>query len=982
LALRAGTALLVPVALAGPAAAQTSEWIGGTGVYEAGVNWSPSVAPVGAGQSARFTIGPGAIAVDTAVAPDSWIIANTGTSNISFGGRGSVAFGTAAGLTHDSATITTIEIAIGGAGAQIRQNSGTLELLNAGNNFTGDITVNGGMLKGAAAGTLGASVGAVTVNGPGSTLDLGGFTHDKAELRLQNGGAIRNGTYRTGSTIHLESGSVSASLTGAGSVEKTTSGTVTLSGSNSYSGATTVTAGTLLAGAANAFSANSATTVFGTLDLGGFDQSIGILDGNGTVTNSGGAAKLTLVRDGTIADFNGAITNGSGTMALVKNGTGILTLGGIGSNYTGGTTINGGVLAAGVAGAFVGNTAYTVNGGMLQLGNFDLVMSSLSGAGGMVQLGTATLTLNQAADTRYDGRLAGTGTFTKTGAGTLLLTGDSSGFAGTTTVKAGKLVVGQGDSGALGGSLLVEAGGVLGGSGTIGGLTMAGGGMLAPGNSIGTLTVNGDLSLGAGSIYAVEIGGSGANDRIEVAGRATLGGAKVEVTALDSEISYRDGQSYTILTAAGGIGGAFDPAVLSRSAFLDASLVQGVNAVDLTIALKGSEPQEPGTPEEPGTPPLFTTVAATANQWQTARALDTLQQSGPSLVLYNKLLVLSAGEARVAFEQLSGEINASVQTGLVEDGRLLRDAVNQRIRAAFEGRGAAALPVMAYGSGGPELAAASTNRFAAWGAAFGSWGKSHGDGNAAGFDRSTGGFIAGFDGFVTETWRVGLVTGYSRSSIEVDERRSSADSDNYHLGLYAGGKWDALSFRSGLTHSWSDVDTNRIVAFPGFSDSLLGDYDAGLTQLFGEVGYDLKAGGVELEPFANLAYAHLKTDGFTERGGAAALAVEGKSNDLAFATLGLRAATDFDLGGTKATARGMIGWRHAFGDTTPFVTQSFAGSQSFAIAGTPLAKDNAVIEAGLDFAVSTAATLGIAYQGKLASGAQDHGVRANLAVRF
>ena len=78
----------------------------------------------------------------------------------------------------------------------------------------------------------------------------------------------------------------------------------------------------------------------------------------------------------------------------------------------------------------------------------------------------------------------------------------------------------------------------------------------------------------------------------------------------------------------------------------------------------------------------------------------------------------------------------------------------------------------------------------------------------------------------------------------------------------------------------------------------------------------------------------------------------------------------------------MIGWRHAFGDTTPFVTQSFAGSQSFAIAGTPLAKDNAVIEAGLDFAVSTAATLGIAYQGQLASGAQDHGVRANLAVRF
>lgn len=64
------------------------------------------------------------------------------------------------------------------------------------------------------------------------------------------------------------------------------------------------------------------------------------------------------------------------------------------------------------------------------------------------------------------------------------------------------------------------------------------------------------------------------------------------------------------------------------------------------------------------------------------------------------------------------------------------------------------------------------------------------------------------------------------------------------------------------------------------------------------------------------------------------------------------------------------------------VAQSLAGSQPFVIAGTPLARDNAVIEAGVDLVVSPAATLGLAYQGQLAAGAQDHGVRANLALRF
>ncbi|MBR2691971.1 MAG: autotransporter domain-containing protein, partial [Aquamicrobium sp.] len=90
----------------------------------------------------------------------------------------------------------------------------------------------------------------------------------------------------------------------------------------------------------------------------------------------------------------------------------------------------------------------------------------------------------------------------------------------------------------------------------------------------------------------------------------------------------------------------------------------------------------------------------------------------------------------------------------------------------------------------------------------------------------------------------------------------------------------------------------------------------------------------------------------------------------------------FDIGSTKATVRGMIGWRHAYGDVTPTISQAFTGSSAFTIAGAPIARDAAVIEAGLDFAIAPQATLGLSYHGQVGSKASDHGVRADLSVKF
>lgn len=172
------------------------------------------------------------------------------------------------------------------------------------------------------------------------------------------------------------------------------------------------------------------------------------------------------------------------------------------------------------------------------------------------------------------------------------------------------------------------------------------------------------------------------------------------------------------------------------------------------------------------------------------------------------------------------------------------------------------------------------------------------------------------------------------------------------------------------------------MAFPGFSDSLKGDYNAGTAQVFGELGYGMRAGNVGFEPFANLAYVNLHTDGFTEKGGAAALSSAGATTDATFSTLGLRASTTFDLGDVSTTARGTLGWKHAFGDVTPLATMAFAGGAPFTIAGVPITRDAAVVEAGLDLAIAPGATLGVSYDGQFASGLSDQSVRANFNWKF
>ncbi|CAI1034057.1 autotransporter outer membrane beta-barrel domain-containing protein [Serratia grimesii] len=565
----------------------------------------------------------------------------------------------------------------------------------------------------------------------------------------------------------------------------------------------------------------------------------------------------------------------------------------------------------------------------------------------------------------------------------------------------------------------IKAGGTLGGNGTLGQTEILSGGHISPGDgNIGTLTLQRYLNFIGESFYDVDIAGDGSSDKLVVAGKTTISDqAKVQVTALDPQTSYQTGQSYRILTSQGGIDGQFAEAI-SKSAFLDVALNHSANAVDLTIAQKGGGEnpggenpggenpggenpggenpggenpggenpggenpggenpggENPGG-ENPGEPGIFQTVAQTSNQWNTAGALSTLTQSGPSLALYNAVLLLSAPEAREAFNQLSGEVYPSMQSNLIAGSTMLFNVLNQRMLRVFDND---PLPVPSLAMTLVRPTQAENN--GVWGQTFGSWTRNSGNENVGKLDGNTSGFLLGADHKLADhSVRVGGYFGYSRGDYNIDSRRSKSDSDNYHLGLYAAGQQDAFSLRGALGYTWHRLENERNVNFGNYSDRLKADYDADSLLAFTEAGYRFGQSDANLEPFVNLSYIRLHTDNFQEKGGAAALSVRNETMNTFYSTLGVRGFTELP---NNVSLYGSLGWQHAYGDKSTSSRMAFAGSDAFITQGTAVDDNLMVADVGVSVKLTRSTTLDLGYQGQYGADTQVNAVNANIRWSF
>lgn len=793
----------------------------------------------------------------------------------------------------------------------------------------GTLTVNGGSLE--LSSTANAYTGGTFLNGgvlsissdanlgrTGTTVTFdGGTLRGTAALSARRDMVLNAG----GGTFQADAPmAVTGTVSGIGGLTKTGGSTLTLSAVNGYTGTTTISSGTLALTGAGAIANSTRVVADGGFDISGISATgtpIQSLAGGGTVAL--GDRALTLSHAG---DTFGGVISGTGAL-VIGGGTEVLT----GTNtYTGGTSIQ--------------------SGGTLQLGTggtTGVIVGDVANRGALI--------IHRSDNVTMAGVFTGDGTIRQIGAGLTRFTADSTGFTGTTRVEAGTLAV----DGTLGGSMQVLAGARLQGNGTVGPLSVAG--TVAPGNSIGTLHVAGDFSQAAGSVYQVEVDPiTTKSDQLLISGKATLAqGAQLQVTRTEAT-SYRLNTRYTVLTATGGLTGTYQLTGDTQSAFVKLVDVYDANNVYLMAEKVRS----------------FTDVAQTPNQHAVGGALDQATGSDDMLTAIGWLP--DEASARDAFDQLSGEIHASLKTALIEDTRFVREAALSRLRVDDCGASLSRTTVTTS----PDGACVDGKRgFDTWGQVYGATGSLDTDGNAHRLKRHLSGFLLGADRSLGKGWRVGGLAGYHRA--DVDVRADDARVGQFHLGGYAGWQSGPNALRFGASHTWASADVKREVRFSGFVDALSSRQDSRLLQVFGEAARRVDAGKLAMEPFAQLAYVLLHSDALAEQGGLAALRASSGNDSVGFATAGLRLSREVNA---RTRLQAQFGWRRAFGDTTPTRAMRFADQTGFDVRGLPIARDAATLELGAETQWRPGATLSLVYSGQYAGALEDHSFRLRASWMF
>ena len=863
----------------------------------------------------------------------SFAVSEIGSKYVGFDGYKKVGTGTwsLTGTTTQN-TPWTIEggvlqisqdASLGSASSNLTLNGGTLQT-------TAGMDMSRNIVLGANNGTLLTSGGTVTANGvisgAGGLTKAGGST-----LVLTRDNTYTGGTTVTGGRLALGNGGTTGSVKGnialtGGDLEINRSNSIVLDNTISGTGALYQTGtGTTIITGENTYTGQTDIQA-GTLQVGN-GGTTGSINGTSGVNVAQGAA-LAMNRSDNVV-FN-PVVSGAGSLRQVGTGTTTLT----GENtYTGQTDIQAGTLQLG-------------NGGTT--GSINATSGLNVGSGG-------TLAFNRSDDLTFSNVVSGDGSIRKLNANRLNLTGDSSAFTGSTFVQSGNLAI----NGSLGGLVDVGNGATLSGNGTAGNVILRAGSTVAPGNSVGTLNTSGNFQQMAGSTYQVEIDTvKGTNDLIAVQGSAQIdNGAGINVRNVGGA-SYELDRRYKVLSATDGVTGKYtltgDTAI---SLFYRLEDQYDSNNVYLTAQQFRQ----------------FDELGETPNQRGVGKGLQSLKTppGTPPNPLFRAIAMLpDLGSAQYAFDQLSGEIYGSTKTGLIEDSRYVREATTQRLRTACD-------------DGNPGRAMDMKCGTSMWTQGFGSWSRIAGDGSAAQLDHNIGGLLLGVDTPVSDHVRAGVLAGYSRSSFKVNDRQSSAKSDNYELGVYGGGLWGRLGVNMGMNYTWHRVDTDRTVAFGTFREDLNSKYKANTFQVYSDVSYKMDAGQGSVEPFANLAYVKLNRDGYNEDGGYAALNSSKEKNGVTFSTLGLRAKAPFSVGRTSMAAEATLGWRHAFGSRNiSEVTHAFTGGSDFSATGVRLPEDVALVKAGLTSQVGEKVSVGLSYIGQFGSGLKENGLVGNVSVRF
>ena len=766
-----------------------------------------------------------------------------------------------------------------------------------------------------------------------------------------------------------------------GSLTKVGTGTLTLTGMNTYTGGTNLDGGIL---------AVNSDLNLGTGPLSFNGGTLEALGSGGGITSSKpvslAAGGGTFLADaGTASTLSGAIT---GVGAWTKAGPGTLTLTGT-NTYGGGTIVSAGTLqlgAGGTTGSITGNVA---NNGILAFNRSDVVTfgGMISGTGSVQQNGTGTTVLtgnntytggtiinagtlqlgaggttgsivgnvidngalifNRSDAVTFGGVISGTGTVVKLGAGTLTLPSANT-YTGATTVNGGSLIV---DGSIASANTLVFPGGLLGGQGIIRG-NLVNGGVVSPGSSPGTLTVNGNYTQNPNGTLRIEVAGlaPSQHDVLAVNGHASVAGT-VQLVRVGG-FNLRLGDEITFLTATGGVSGTFGNV---ENDFLATGSIVVFDVVYLpnAIVLQGTQ----GSFAE-----FALAFFGTPNSVAVGQALDSAvgDPRTSELIgflnnrtltdLFDALDLLSPEELTSIF--VIGVSLANVQTANLE--RRMDDI--RRGSTGFSSSGFAingSGPSFSEGfagvsgpegkSGPPVFAPIPQNRWGVFVTGIGEFTDVDSTFNASGYDLATGGFTTGIDYRIGSHFAIGLTGGYAYTHADLVNDSSIAVNGG-KLGLYATAFGSGFYLDTAVIGGLNGYDTRR-TALQGTAS---GDTLGGDLNVLVAAGYDWKKGGLSIGPTASFQYTLVGFGDFTESGSLAPLAYPGQHAESFRTAFGMKASYDWKIGPIHLIPEVRLAWQHEFGDTDYSLVSSFANraGNSFTVNGAEIGRDSMLLGAG------------------------------------
>lgn len=232
--------------------------------------------------------------------------------------------------------------------------------------------------------------------------------------------------------------------------------------------------------------------------------------------------------------------------------------------------------------------------------------------------------------------------------------------------------------------------------------------------------------------------------------------------------------------------------------------------------------------------------------------------------------------------------------------------------------------------------------------------------DAPGFKANTVNVLAGYDQRLNDSIVAGVFGGYAFTRGDTDGNGSNARISTGTIGGY--GTWQAPTWFATLMglYGFSDYTTSRIVLGAANDATFSGDHYA----IRGTVGTDIRVSGWVVTPEIGLQYTRMMTDGFTERGGAAALIVGSDSAESLRSSLGARFAYDYAYNGGVLTPELRFAWLHEFSDGIRGINASFADTTlpgSFVTSTASGIRDRGVLGAGLSGKLAPLTVLSVNY---------------------